>query len=241
VAVTDAAAEAPIALPNRRERCAMSLFEFFALVVAPGNNIAICYKGQDDKPMGTRFFPRDKLAEAAGYIRWCVKRRMDVWYGVASYREAALDEKKVFRGERTQANAQMLRAFWYDADISRPGDKKRPGTAFADEVEFEAWLAAFCAATGLPWPLIVNSGYGRHCYWILEEPLTPNDWQPYAEALKAALLAHGAKGDIGLTSDSARILRPPEALNFKVPADPQQVEVIDARGEIPNALIYMRS
>jgi hypothetical protein len=55
------AVEAPIAFPNRRERCSMSLFEFLALVVAPGNYVAVCYKAQD-KPMGTRFFPRTSCA-----------------------------------------------------------------------------------------------------------------------------------------------------------------------------------
>jgi hypothetical protein len=220
--------------PNRRARHSMRIEDFLARVVPDGNHVAICHKGQTGG-MAQRFFPRDKLGDAAGYIRWAVKQRMDVWYGVASYREAALDEKKVFRGERTQDNTQALQVLWYDADISRPDDGKAPGKAFADEVEFETWLAAFCAATGLPRPsIIVNSGYGRHCYWVFEDPLAPDDWQLYADAFKTALLAHGAKGDVSITTDSARILRPPESLNYKVPADPKPVEVLEVRGEIPN-------
>jgi putative DNA primase/helicase len=242
--------DAPRALPqidatvipfptNRHARHAMSVLQFLALVVPEGGNVAVCYTGQNGG-LATRFFPRDKLDAAAGYIRWAVGQKMELWYGLASFREVHPDENKkgVLRGDRTQANAQMLRALWYDADLHRPGDNKKPGKAFADEAEFETWLAAFCAATGLPRPsLIVNSGYGRHVYWILEDALSRDDWQPLADALKAALIAHGAKGDIGLTGDSARILRPPETLNFKVPDDPKPVEVYHAGSEIPNALI----
>jgi hypothetical protein len=129
------AVETLITFPNRHERCSMSLFEFFALVIAPGNYIAICHKGQTGG-MAQQFFPRSDIAGATGLIRWAVKKKRDVWYAVGSFREAHPDEtdNKKLRGARTQANAQALRVLWYDADIHRPGDNKEPGKAFADEV-----------------------------------------------------------------------------------------------------------
>jgi KaiC/GvpD/RAD55 family RecA-like ATPase len=236
------AVEGPIPFPNGRERCSMSMPEFLTFVVAPGNYFVITYKFPD-RGMGTRFFPRTAagIGSAVGFARYIAGKGADVWFAVASYREATpyKTKKGHFQGSRKQDNTEQLKCLWFDADIHRPGDGKAPGKAFADKAEFETWLAAFCAATGLPRPnLIVNSGYGRHTYWILEDALSREDWEPYAEAFKAALIANGAKGDVGITTDSARILRLPGTSNLKVPDDPKTIEVTEAHGEIPNEPVY---
>jgi hypothetical protein len=61
----------------------------------------------------------------------------------------------------------------------------------------------------------VFSGGGIHIYWINKDPLTPQEWYPYADGLKQLLLANNIKCDSGLTTDSARILRVPGTLNYK--------------------------
>ena len=129
--------------------------------------------------------------------------------------------------------------FWADCDIKREGDGKADGTVYANRAEAKEWFETFCSTTGLPMPnLWVSSGYGLHLYWIVEDAITPDVWRPYAGAFKAMLLANGAKADLGCTTDSARVLRPPETYNFKVPANPQPVELLHEAADYPNELIY---
>src|SRR5262249_36519743 len=97
----------------------------------------------------------------------------------------------------------------------------------------------FCRDNGLPPPsLWVSSGYGLHLYWTLEDPIAPNVWKPYAEALKRALQAHGVLCDLNVTADSARILRLPGTLNHKDPANPQRVKVLRATDHIANERVF---
>lgn len=218
----------------------MDTAQFLARVVAPGNYAAIAFKGQQHG-MTQRFYPYDKLASAAGFAQWCAGQGLDSWHAVASYKLASPHAKGHYQGQRTQDNAQALRCFWLDADIKRAGDNKAPDKAYADMTELVVWVRDFAKATGLPVPnLWVNSGYGMHLYWVLEDALPASDWRGYAEAFKAAMLANGAKGDISTTADSARILRPPGTLNFKVSGSPVPVTVLDklSRGDYPNDLIF---
>ncbi len=170
---------------------------------------------------------------------------MDAYHAMASYTVATPDGqdpygRTKYRGERTQANAQRLKAFWIDLDVKRPGDKKQPGAVYATQAEAFAWLKSFMVATTLPRPnLAVNSGYGIHVYWVLEDALATQDWQPYADALKAALLKHNLKGDPGISNDAARILRPPGTSNMKSGVAMPVVDIPKlAAGDYPNALIF---
>jgi hypothetical protein len=224
----------------------MDTEQFLARVVAPGNFIAI---GYNRKPGTTghfnhQFFPEGEGAQAARYARWCASKGMDAYHAMASYTVATPDGQDPYghtkyRGERTQANAQRLKAFWVDLDVKRAGDKKLAGGVYATQADAFAWLKSFMVATGLPKPnLAVNSGYGIHVYWVLEDALATADWQPYADALKAALLKHNLTGDAGISSDAARVLRPPGTNNMKS-GQPMPVTDIGklSAGDYPNALI----
>lgn len=217
----------------------MDLAQFLGVTVPNGNFLVVCFMRQGERNMGVRFFPRSDLRQAASWLIWAAGKKMDVWYAPASYRvsDGNPDIKKL-RGSRTADNVQALRSFWVDLDIKRAGDNKKTNV-YATFNEAASWLGDFMRNTGLPIPnLWVSSGYGLHLYWVLEDAIAPETWKPYAEALKAALLAEGAKADLGCTADLARILRPPETLNFKDPANPMPVKVIRNTGEYPNQLIY---
>lgn len=217
----------------------MNTDQFLARVVAPGNFIAIAFLTSKGG-MAHRFFRREDVAGAAGMMAWCVRKQIDCWYAVASYKLASPDTKGNYQGKRTQDNTQALKAFWVDIDVKREGDKKDPAKVYADLNAAVLFLKGFLAATKIPQPnLWVHSGYGLHVYWVLEDALAPADWQPYADALKAALIQHGAVLDAGLSADSARILRVPGTFNLKNPATPAAVYSLDqlSRGDYPNELV----
>jgi hypothetical protein len=217
----------------------MSLEQFLDRMIAPGNFLAISMKG--DQGLFNRFFPRNNIPSAASFIHWgSDKKRWDTWFALASYTSATekindKTQRRSYQGERTQANAQSLKTFWFDADIKRAGDNKDPSKVFASVQEVAAWAKDFTQATGIPLPNVwVRSGYGVHLYWVLAEALDRAQWQPHAEAFKAALATHQAKGDISVVADSARILRPIETFNFKDQAHPAPCYLIVNGEDYPN-------
>jgi len=204
----------------------MNLEDFLNRVVAPGNWLAIAYRDSATPPawpgLAQRFYDRADVKSAASYLRWANNQNWDTWFALASFDQAALHSNgKKYIGKRTRENAQKIKSFWADADIKAAHDGKDPSKVFVSEAEAVMWAKAFTKATGVPIPNIwIKSGYGLHLYWSFEDALDVDDWRGYAEALKTALIQNNFKGDVNVVADAARILRPPETQNFKVPATP---------------------
>jgi hypothetical protein len=116
----------------------------------------------------------------------------NVYYAMSSFHEG---------GNRKQANVAMTKALFVDIDCGE-------GKPFADQREGAKALKTFLKASGLPAPMLVNSGRGLHVYWPLTDALPPADWQPLADGLKECAKHHGFEIDPSVTADSARVLRP---------------------------------
>ena len=129
---------------------------------------------------------------------------------------------------RYAANAIALKSFFLDLDCG--ADK--PYATLEDGV---AALKTFCKATGLPRPTVLRSGRGAHVYWILQEPMTRQDWKPHAERLKELCTEHKFEIDYAVPADAARVLRVPETNHVKDPTNPIPVEILHLAAEVPNA------
>lgn len=214
----------------------MDTAQFLARVTPPGNYIAI---GYDRGPTGEKhftneFFVAGDYRSAAGLLQWASRKNFNAYHAMASFRLATPSTRSSsggqrYKGERKATNAQQVKAFWIDLDIKREGDKKADTDCYADLPAALSWAGQFRKAVGLPKPnLAVNSGYGLHLYWLLEDPLSVEDWTPQAHAFRAAMVANGFKGDSGVSIDAARVLRPPGTVNIKVAGHPVPVVTIDA-------------
>ena len=106
------------------------------------------------------------------------------------------------------ANAALaVKAIWIDVDVGKEDGYQTVEDALKAALTFRE-------AAGLPpFSAIVGSGGGIHVYWISDKALTPDEWRPYAEGLKALASQHGLKCDLGVTTDIARILRMPGTFN----------------------------
>lgn len=115
---------------------------------------------------------------------------------------------------REAANVRQMRSFYIDLDcgVNLKSGKPKP---FKTQVEAISALRQFCKDTGLPRPLLVNSGYGVHVYWHLDAPVSMADWLPVAERLKRLCAEKGFEADSAVTADAARILRLPGTHNYK--------------------------
>lgn len=169
--------------------------------------------------VGWRNVPVATLEEALAVGEQWSYERLDVYFALATFREKRVwNASKMNRRtntpgayeRRTKANALALRSLFLDLDV-KPGNEK----AYNSQEEAVIDLRAFVRAASLPPPMVVNSGYGVHVYWPLEVQVTPEEWEPTAQKLKAACIGHGLKIDAMVTADSARVLRLPGTFNYK--------------------------
>lgn len=167
---------------------------------------------------GFKHFACQTIEEAAARALYLdAEQKQNVYFACSGYRAdhvMKMDngvEKKKFR---TKENVKLVKAFWLDLDVgaTEPGmPAKYPTQAAAVQA-----LGQFLVAAKLPKPMIVNSGYGVHCYWPLTAAILPGQWASTAMTLKALTGKLGLLADNSRTSDEASILRPVGTHNRKV-------------------------
>lgn len=131
-----------------------------------------------------------------------------VYFATTAYREKQIIRSNGKPGQRVQENVKSARAFWFDLDV---GD----GKDYASQGDAVSALGKFLADSGLPVPILVNSGYGVHAYWPLKQDIMPAQWKATAENLKLLAGGLGLNADPARTADYASVLRAPGTHNRK--------------------------
>jgi hypothetical protein len=109
-----------------------------------------------------------------------------------------------------------VRSFFIDLDVGAEKDYQSKGDAHTA-------LYKLVGETGLPDPVVIDSGGGIHAYWIMDEDIPKDIWKPAAEIFKTICLEHIAIDPV-VTADAARIMRAPETFNHKFdPPEPTSV------------------
>ena len=110
----------------------------------------------------------------------------------------------------------FVRSFFIDLDVGAEKDYQSKGEAHTA-------LYKLVGETGLPDPVVIDSGGGVHAYWIMDEDIPKDIWKPAAEIFKTICLEHIAIDPV-VTADAARIMRAPETFNHKFdPPEPTSV------------------
>ena len=147
----------------------------------------------------------------------------DVFFGVAKFNTDV---------NRKKDNVRALKAFWLDIDCGPDKATPNPKTGLAAGYETQSIaveaLKDFCGTYNLPRPVLVSSGRGLHVYWILDEEVTPAQWELVAATLQAACVRQGLLVDPSVFEVS-RILRVPDTLNYKTDP-PIPVDVLTEGG-----------
>lgn len=140
----------------------------------------------------------------------------DAFYAMAGFEKGWHDDpmgrtrpdgspKKVLR---TQENAKSIKAFWLDLDCGIGKDYPDQRTACQAIVQLTKTVQ-------LPPPLVINSGNGIHCYWVLDKAIPADMWKKIA-CLFSGVVSHvGIQTDSQCTTDEARVLRPVGTHNHK--------------------------
>ena len=177
-------------------------------MVLPPNGMYCVVGLKDGKPKQQFVASVEEINDLADAL---THKGYDAYFALASYADDS---------GRTNNNATHLNSFFLDLDCGA-------GKPYADQSEGVAALKEFVKKAGLPKPsVIVNSGRGVHAYWVVEQPVEKQEWRGLAEGFKELCSAHGLHADPAVTADVARILRIPDTLNFKDPANPQPVHLM---------------
>jgi len=175
----------------------MNNLEFLQQVLGDeGYYCIVGLKKDSDKPI-QKFFK--KLEDAVGVAENLAKEGYDAYYALATFEDGK---------SRKTANVKQLRSLFVDLDCGE-------GKPYETQVDATKALIAFCKATKMPRPAMVNSGGGIHAYWALTEAVSRETWLPMAEKLKSMCDDNDLFADPVVTADSVRILRVPGTLNYK--------------------------
>ncbi len=162
--------------------------------------------------MGIGRYPDQRFVEtreeAAEVFAEHVANGVDAYFGCAKYGPL---------NNRTHANVAHVRALWVDIDCGPTkgvADEKGVIKGYLDQQIGLDELEKFYNTVGLPKPILVNSGYGVHAYWLLEETLTRKEWEPLSDRLRELCDENGLIVDASVF-EASRILRVPGTFNFK--------------------------
>ena len=166
----------------------------------------------------------DTREEFNKQIDWLVNNKFDAYFGCAKYGDA---------NHRKHSNAEYFRALWMDIDCGP--EKAAPDAngkikGYIDQSTGLQAVAAFCKKNALPRPIIVDSGYGLHFYWVLSETLRRNVWDSLSKGLRDLALKDGLIVDTAVF-EASRVLRVPGTYNYKKD-EPASVQVISDRYEV---------
>lgn len=146
---------------------------------------------------------------AAAWAGEVCNNGIDAYFGV---------NLRVNRGGRKE-NIHFLNAFHAEVDYGKDGHRK--------ECRYETYPDALDSIQAFdPEPtILVHSGGGFHCYWVLEAPIPVEDYGIELLERINKNLSKRIGGDPG-TQDISRVLRVPGTFNFKLPDNPREVILI---------------
>lgn len=171
----------------------MNIQDFLAILLPEGDCFFATAVKSNGKPMQSAVTDIDELA--AKVLRMD-RAGHNAYFALASFNGED--------GGRKQTNVAKLKCFWLDLDCKGKND----GSDYPDKKAAITDLKRFCDAVSLPMPTVVDSGYGVHAYWVLDESIDEKQWKTVAKQLRKTLDAYGVRHDSSCTTDSARILRP---------------------------------
>jgi hypothetical protein len=196
-----------------------AIIRLYVTRVAPlvqGGFISIHIKGNRGGLPGWAHTDYEGAIKSAIYWR---NKGCDVYLSMGGQREPGEHKagKPYPDANREGKNIGCLKSLFIDIDAKNYASVEAMGAAIAD----------FHQQTNIPQAaLAVKSGSGGyHLYWPFDRLLTPDQWQPLADALAAAALSIGLKFDNVCTTDRTRVLRVPATFNYKTnPPSPVTLE-----------------
>lgn len=188
-----------------------------------GQYCAVGISQQKGAPVLHEF--RDNIPDMLQAAKDFDQSGLDTYFAVSTFskNEKTEDDQREYR--RLAKYVQQVQCFFLDIDC---GEDK----PIADQAAGLTALYQFQTTYKLADPsFVVNSGRGLHVYWVLDKPLSLEEWKPAAERFKAACAEAGFDIDTAVPADAARVLRVPQTHNYKT-EPPTPAAIIGASGTV---------
>jgi len=167
----------------------------------------------------TEQFAADTIEAAAECALLEDARGKEVYFAVGALKKRLSPNPNKpgdFYVSRSGDNIRGLRAYTMDLDAGN-------GRAYATTEAALADLVRLVTHYSLPRPLVVQSGFGLHVYWVLSAEVPEAVWETNGKILFSMAATIGVKADSGRSVDSSSILRVVGTHNNKYPARPEVV------------------
>ena len=136
--------------------------------VLPSQGNYCIFTLKDEKPK-FRFIENASLDEAYEQIeKFKLEEGRNIYFALSSFSGLS----------RLATESIYLKSFFIDLDVG-----KVKNSYDTKDAAFEG-LAKFIEDTGIPEPVVVDSGNGVHAYWICDEQIETKEWQHYATRFK---------------------------------------------------------
>ena len=179
---------------------------------------------------GTTYFHRifPTISEAVTHVHEQANQR-DVFFAVLSLTQDKVwdpdkvDHKTGTKGAyatRVQENMHASKCVFFDLDVGSEPSK------YDTQKEALEGLTAFLATTKMPMPSMLSSGGGVHVYWHFDRSVPAEAWREIAWHMRQLAEHLGFKVDPMRTTDITSVLRVPDTFNWKDPANPRPVKVL---------------
>lgn len=182
----------------------MNTIEFFNAVLPSQGNGVYCITTISGEKRYCQNRPFLDIATATNYAL-SMATRADVYFAMSTF--AVEDFKR--KADRSIKQKSM----WLDLDVDP--EKAQQGLGYATQRDALLALQKFLQVTGLPEPIIVNSGYGWHLYWPFTQEVDSANWKIMAGMLAKICKTYNLIADHHRTKDLASVLRVPGTLNHK--------------------------
>lgn len=208
----------------------MNTKEFLQLILPDQGVYFLAHKN----PYGKGFVHEDftNIGDMAKAVLDLSSLNVDVYFAPASYLSAGYTDPAGRYKQRTAENVECVSSVWLDIDCGN--SKAATGDGYQTQEEALRHVHTFCHHYSLPYPMVLSSGNGVHCYWVFEKSVTPKEWRQVAQALKG-LNQMGAVpllADPSRTADVASLMRPIGTQNFKSPKAPKPVTLLQTGSPI---------
>ncbi|WP_319406215.1 phage/plasmid primase, P4 family [uncultured Desulfosarcina sp.] len=151
----------------------------------------------------------NNIQDAVNAAYQACQQGLEVYFGINPRVGQASGEK----------NIHYLSSFHAEVDYGQAGHKKKPEYDTYDDA-----LAAIIAFE-IPPTIVIHSGGGFHCYWVLNTPANVSEiGLNNLENVNRAILVK-IHADVG-THNINRILRVPGTFNFKLPGNHRPVDIV---------------
>jgi hypothetical protein len=159
-------------------------FDFLDHIWPHEGHLLVHAKKDDAAPWQKAF---DDIDQAIAWLRRLDTHGFNCYHHIGSIREPEgvwnprKNDGKGGYSKRCRENVHRLKVLIAEIDTQ----ESKPKAHYKTRTEARQAMEKFCQNARIPFPTIVFSGGGIHCYWVLIEELDVETWQPLANAFKS--------------------------------------------------------